>query len=82
MDETEKQIIRLDLTGIDFEQSMKRIAASLKDYDPGRPALTRQPITGPAVCTGDETFYPTIGYRWRFCWKTYLRNLWRALRGG
>lgn len=46
------------------------------------PALTRRPITGPAVCTGDETFYPTIGYRWRFCWKTYLRNLWRALRGG
>lgn len=82
MDETEKLIIRLDLTGVEFEQAMKRIAASLKDYDPGRPALTRQPISAHAEIKGDETFYPTIGYRRRFCWKTYFRNLWRALRGG
>lgn len=47
-----------------------------------RGALRRLPINGRPVTVGDETFYPTIGYRWRFCWKTYLRNLWRAFLGG
>ena len=82
MGEIDMLRVKIDADAREFEQTIKKITGR-KVYDPRiGPAVTRRPITGPAVCTGDETFYPTIGYRWRFCWKTYLRNLWRAFLGG
>ena len=82
MGEIDKLFVKIDVDAREFDQTIKKIIGR-KVYDPRRSAaLTREPISGPAERRGDEAFYPTIGYRWRFCWKTYLRNLWRALRGG
>lgn len=88
MVEIERLLVTVEANAQAFERQMREISGRMV-YDPridrsflSKGALRRLPISGPAVRTGDETFYPTIGYRWRFCWKTYLRNLWRALRGG
>jgi hypothetical protein len=74
MGEIETLLIKVEANQRQFDAALKGLRV--------HPALTRQPISGKPVTTGDETFFPTIGYRWRFSFKTYFRNLWRALLGG